>query len=250
MPKAYFIADLHLGATYNAADKALERRVVAFLDAISTDATELYLLGDILDYWFEYRYVVPRGYVRFFGKLAQLADAGVKITWIIGNHDIWIFDYLPAELGIRVVDGVLECDILGTRFCIQHGDAVGGSRKFRVLRTLFRNRVLQKLFSGIHPRWTVGFAYAWSRHSRLSARQRGAGACAPGQQRWLDAVRAWCEERIAGGDPSRYYLFGHLHRGVEENLSDGRKLIVLPDWPSAEGYGVFDGENFYVMQHI
>ena len=105
--KAYFISDLHLGASYFNNPRRAEQRVVAFLDSIKEDAAEIYLLGDVLDYWFEYRYAVPRGYVRFFGKLAELSDMGISITWMIGNHDIWIFDYLPSELGVKVVDGSL-----------------------------------------------------------------------------------------------------------------------------------------------
>nr|MDE6670338.1 metallophosphoesterase [Muribaculaceae bacterium] len=104
--KAYFLSDLHLGAPYMADSREREVRVVRFLDSIKHDATHIYLVGDVLDYWYEYRNVVPRGYVRFFGKLAELTDSGVKVTWLIGNHDIWIFDYIPSELGVRVVDGV------------------------------------------------------------------------------------------------------------------------------------------------
>ncbi len=103
--RTYFLSDLHLGAPYFPDSRESEKRVVSFLDSIKEDADAIYLLGDILDYWYEYRYVVPRGFVRFFGKLAELSDAGVKITWLIGNHDIWIFDYIHTELGVRVRDG-------------------------------------------------------------------------------------------------------------------------------------------------
>jgi len=104
LSKAYFLSDLHLGAPYFSDSREAEARVVRFLDSIQDDADAIYLLGDVLDYWYEYRYVVPRGFVRFFGKLAELADSGIKIVWFIGNHDIWIFDYLPSEIGIRVVE--------------------------------------------------------------------------------------------------------------------------------------------------
>ncbi len=114
--KAYFLSDLHLGAPYFPDSRKAELRVVDFLDSIKDDAHTIYLLGDILDYWYEYRYVVPRGFVRFFGKLAELADSGVRIVWFIGNHDIWIFDYLPSELGIEVVDGALVEEIDGHFF--------------------------------------------------------------------------------------------------------------------------------------
>lgn len=245
MKKAYFIADLHLGASYRADEKAIERKVVEFLDSIKADAGEIYLLGDILDYWFEYRHVVPRGYVRFFGKLAELADSGIKITWLIGNHDIWIFDYLPTELGIEVVDGILERDILGTKFCIQHGDAIGGSRKFRMMRALFRNKTCQKLYSDIHPRWTVGFAYGCSRRSRMKQSPE-----IPEDSKLIESIRKWSDTQISEGNPALYYVFGHLHRFYDETLKNGRRLIVMPAWPSKHEYGVFDGSQFYVLQHI
>ena len=165
--KAYFLSDLHLGAPYFPDSRKAELRVVDFLDSIKDDAHTIYLLGDILDYWYEYRYVVPRGFVRFFGKLAELADSGVRIVWFIGNHDIWIFDYLPSELGIEVVDGALVEEIDGHFFYMTHGDGIGRLKpSFKVLRQLFRSRWCQKAFAAIHPRWTVPFAYGWSRHSR------------------------------------------------------------------------------------
>ena len=136
----YFLSDFHLGARYFDSPLDNERRVVAFLDSIKDSAKEIYLLGDILDYWYEYRYVVPRGFTRFFGKIAELSDLGVKIYWFIGNHDIWIFDYLPSELGVTVVDGPMVKDISGKRFFLDHGDAVGKRKlSFRILRSVFRN---------------------------------------------------------------------------------------------------------------
>ena len=121
-------------------------RVVRFLDSIKDDADVIYLLGDILDYWYEYRYVVPRGFVRFFGKLAELHDRGIRIVWFIGNHDIWIFDYLPSELGVEIVDGYLDEEIDGKHFLMTHGDGIGKLKpSFKLLRRLFRNRVCQRL---------------------------------------------------------------------------------------------------------
>ena len=125
MPRTYFISDIHLGALYIKNRRSHERRIVAWLDTIADDADELYLVGDILDYWYEYRTVVPRGYVRFFGALARLADKGVRITWLIGNHDIWLFDYLRHEIGINIIDGAIRADIGGHSFFISHGDALG-----------------------------------------------------------------------------------------------------------------------------
>ena len=241
MKKAYFIADLHLGATYDRQSREVELSAVRFLESIKGEAAEIYLMGDVLDYWFEYKHVVPKGYVRFLGKLAELSDSGIKITWMIGNHDIWIFDYLPKELGIKVVDGMLESEVIGTRMCLQHGDGVGGNRKFRMMRSIFRNRVCQRLYSGIHPRWTVGFAYGWSRRSRLKKAMLGKLP-----YNLIGSIREWCELRIKSGDKSRYYVFGHLHEEYDEKLEEGRRLIVLPALCKERRYGVYDGESFRI----
>lgn len=254
MKKAFFISDLHLGASYHKDERALERGIVSFLDSIRHEAAEIYLLGDILDYWFEYRHVVPRGYVRFFGKLAELSDSGVKITWLIGNHDIWIFDYIPQELGVEVVDGILERDVLGVTFCMQHGDAIGGDFKFRFLRTLFRNRFCQKLYSGIHPRWTVGFAHGCSNRSRMGKRKKK--TCSKERNQLMKKegglivdIREWCIRQTEEGNQARFFVFGHLHRLHDEPLPAGRRLIVIPDWPSSLAYGEFDGMNFNIKHY-
>lgn len=241
MKKTYFIADTHLGATYDKENREVEKGVVKFLDNIKNDAEELYLLGDILDYWFEYKHVVPRGYVRFLGKLAELADAGVRITWLIGNHDIWIFNYLPEELGIDVIDGSIHRRIEGVEFCMQHGDGIGGNLKFRMMRSIFRNRICQKLYANIHPRWTVGFAYNCSKRSR---QKKGMTTEMP--QELIKDIRKWCEMQIQAGDNSKYFVFGHLHTPYEEVLPDGRQLIVLPAWNGTCKFGVFDGKKFEI----
>lgn len=248
MKKAYFLTDLHLGASYNENNRQTEKAAVAFLDSIKEDADEIYLLGDILDYWFEYKHVVPKGYVRFFGKLAELSDKGVKITWMIGNHDIWIFDYIPSELGIEVIDGITDRNILGTEFCIQHGDSIGGTRQFKFLRYLFRNKFCQKLYSGIHPRWTVGFAYNCSKRSRLS--KTGEKGYKPKNlPNLIVDLRAWCRNQIKEGNNAKYYLFGHLHKQYDEELPEGKRLLVLPAFPEKHIYGVFDGKEFRMEQY-
>lgn len=240
---------MHLGASYMDDSKEAERRVVAFLDSIKSDASEIYLLGDVLDYWFEYRYVVPRGYVRFFGKLAELTDAGIKVTWIIGNHDIWIFDYIPSELGVEVVDGVLNREVLGARMVMAHGDGVWQqTRKFKMLRSLFRNRVCQRLFAGIHPRWTVPFAYAWSHHSRENGgtdyrRDVREGAHQAQIERNVAGLKSFCQDYLTKQPDVRFFLFGHLHVLLRERLTDKAEMIVLGEWLTLFSYAVFDGER-------
>ncbi|MBD5322206.1 MAG: UDP-2,3-diacylglucosamine diphosphatase [Bacteroides sp.] len=237
----YFISDLHLGAGYIADHREHERRVVEFLRAIESTACRLYLLGDILDYWWEYRDVVPRGYVRFFGELARLADNGVEIVWFKGNHDIWIFDYLPREIGLRVHDGVMVTEMDGKRFLLEHGDGVGRlPGTFRMLRGLFRCRFAQRLYAAIHPRWTVGFAHAWSSHSRKSG-----GYVAPDTV-CNNLVDFAVEYNRTATDKIDYFIFGHLHVAVDRQLPDGSKVVILGDWISRFSYAVWDGKNIRI----
>lgn len=239
----YFLSDLHLGAPYLADSREAELRIVKFLDSIKKDAEAIYLLGDILDYWYEYRYVVPRGFVRFFGKLAELSDSGIKITWMIGNHDIWIFDYIPNELGVRVTDGSLIEEIYGQKIYMAHGDGVGNQPwSFRMIRSIFRSRVCQFLYSGIHPRWTIPFAYSWSRHSRATGRE-------PGQEHHplFDNLTAFSKEYLAGHPDVRHFIFGHLHILRQEKLSDTADITILGDWISNFSYAILSTDGILTL---
>lgn len=243
----YFLSDLHLGASYYKDKRERELRVVSFLESIRDKASEVYLMGDVLDYWFEYRTVVPRGYVRFFGALASLADSGVKITWFIGNHDIWLFDYLRDELGIRVVDGVEVREIMGKKFFLNHGDGVGSlSPGFRFIRWLFRNKMCQKLYSGIHPRWTVPLAYLWSAHNRNILEYKP-------EFRGMDKepLAIFACDYYRNVDPSiNYFVFGHVHVVVDEPISPTCRFVILGDWITEFTYAVFDGKRFEIRKFI
>lgn len=244
----YFISDLHLGTTYDGNSRQRERLVVDFLESIADDAEQLFMVGDILDYWYEYRTVVPRGYVRFFGALASLADKGVKITWFIGNHDIWLFDYVRDEIGVEVIDGQLVTELYGKRFLITHGDGVGRlPRGFRFIRSMFRNRMCQKLYASIHPRWTVPFAHRWSSHSRLN--DKSLPQFDIGTDNLAAFARQWEEEH-----PKQhvdYFVFGHRHIVVNENLPGfDARLIILGDWLTHFSYGIYDGDTFQIRKYI
>lgn len=237
----YFISDLHLGASYIPDRKEHERTIVKWLRDIGPTARTLYMLGDILDYWYEYRTVAPRGYVRFFGALAELADRGVEIVWLKGNHDVWIFDYLPSEIGLTVADGILDREIDGRRFVMEHGDGVGEPRRtYRLMRRLFRNKVAQCLYSAIHPRWTVGFAHRWSKHSRLTAK------CATPSTELSenDPLVRFAETFTAENGHVDYFVFGHRHLLADHKLPGDSRLIVLGDGFRIMSYGLWDGENF------
>lgn len=234
----YFLSDFHLGARYFEEPRETERRVVDFLDSIKGDAKEVYLLGDILDYWFEYRYVVPRGFMRFFGKIAELTDLGVKVYWFIGNHDIWIFDYLPNELGVEVIDGEVTKEIDGKVFFLAHGDGVGKQpRSFRMLRSLFRNRFCQKLYSAIHPRWTIPFALSWSNSSR-----KGDDEYPEYKGEENEFLEIFANDYLKSHKVD-YFVFGHRHIMLDKKLQGGATLVVLGDWLHYCSYAVWDGNN-------
>lgn len=245
----YFISDLHLGARYIEDSRGHERTVCEFLRSIAPTARRLYLVGDILDYWFEYRTVVPRGYIRFFGALAELADSGVEIVWFTGNHDIWLFDYLRDHIGLRVEDprkGYILTDIDNTLFCIGHGDGIGKrSPGFRFLRYLFRNRLCQQLFAAIHPRWTVGFAHSWSSHSRKG--YATPTALAPQVRTSLEL---FCRRQASEHPDLRYIVVGHHHVVVDEPINDRCRLIVLGDWLTRHTYAVFDGSELNLCEYL
>lgn len=244
MSKTYFLSDIHLGARYIEDSLAHERKVVEMLEYLGKDAEHIYMLGDVLDYWFEYKTVVPRGYIRFFGALARLADAGVKITWVIGNHDIWLFDYLREQIGMEVVDGAIVREIYGKKFYIAHGDNLGrlNKRSFRLIRGLFRNRFCQKLYSGLHPRWTVPFAMRWSSGSRKKnatlAEWRGDDS---------EPVMIFTKNYIETIESSiNYFVMGHRHLVIERELGVDCRLIITGECISQFSYAQWDGKKLEI----
>jgi len=246
----YFLSDIHLGAGYMPDRIEHEKKVTAFLQAIAPRAARLYLLGDILDYWFEYRTVVPRGYVRFFGQLAAMADAGTEIVWFIGNHDIWLFDYLRDELGIRIVDsstGGIPVTIDGVHFFLGHGDTFGRQpAAYRTLRSIFHNRMLQKLYSGIHPRWTIPFAHGWSSHSRKGKSSTVPAPVFTPKARVATEVFA---RSLSAADPElRYIVIGHHHVAIDEPVNSRCRLIILGNWIDRSSYAVFDGSSLELKE--
>ena len=230
----YFVSDVHLGLDVK--DPAgREARFVRFLRSIPTDRTEtLYLLGDIWDFWYEYRDVVPRGYVRVFAALTDLMDAGVKVRFFTGNHDIWAYSYFES-LGMERLEQPAVVEIAGKTFCLGHGDGLGpGMRGYKIMRAIFHNRFLQILFSGLHPWFAFRLGNGWSRRSRL-AKDRPyvfRGADEP-LYRW--AVDFAAKEKVD------YFIFGHYHAPVDLTLPDGARLMVLKDWMESSPYFLFDG---------
>lgn len=242
--KALFLSDLHLGAGYIQHPAAHERIIVDFLNKEGSTATHIYLLGDVLDYWFEYRNVVPRGFVRFFGALARLADSGVRIMWMTGNHDIWLFDYLRDELGIEVVDApYIERELAGKHFILSHGDRIGHTDfGFRFICSFFRNKFCQKLYSGIHPRLTIPFAHNWSKHSRAKNSQIS--------EEMIQSIAETADEIAAQHPRTDFIIEGHHHIMLDRKLPvSNARLIVLGDWIDKFSYAVFDGNDMELKKY-
>lgn len=241
--KIYFISDAHLGSKFHADGRETERKLCRWLDFVKTDAKAVYLMGDMFDYWFEYRYVVPRGFTRFLGKLSELTDAGVEVNFFIGNHDIWVTDYLQTECGVNVFKQPLVKDFGGKKFFLAHGDGLGDkSVAFHFLRGIFHNRFLQRAFSAIHPRWTIPLAHSWSSHSRLN----GGVADYLGEDREHLVLFAKEQLKIAPG--INYFIFGHRHIMLDLSLRPQSRVIILGDWIRYFSYAVFDGNDVRLLR--
>ena len=243
MPRSltYFASDVHLGLQVS--DPAgREARFVSFLRSIPAAETEaLYLLGDIWDFWYEYRDVVPKGYVRVFGALADLMDAGVKVYFFPGNHDVWTYSYFE-ELGMKRLEQPCVVGIGGKTFCLGHGDGLGPvDRGYRILHGIFHNRFLQVCFSALHPWFAFRLGNGWSKKNRLAKNFRYVfqGEKEPLYQFCADfnARRA-----SAGEPPVDIFLFGHYHCAVDIPVGPAR-LLLLQDWISQSDWMVFDAAS-------
>ena len=244
MKNIYFLSDLHLGARTIADPRAHEKRVVRWLDSIKSEASAIYLMGDILDFWFEYKTVIPRGYTRFLGKLAELSDMGIDMHWFTGNHDIWIFDYIPDELGVTVHHGPEIVTLGGKTFFLAHGDGMDNPPPvFRIIRAVFYNKLCQRLFSGIHPRWSVSFAHRWSSQSRKKGERY---ASYQGEQEEYLAVfaRKFLQEHSID-----YFIFGHRHIMLDLKLTPESRIIILGDWIHHFSFAVFDGKEIWLDRY-
>ena len=237
--KIYFISDSHLGL-YPASQSIIrEKMLVRWLDGIKNDAAELYLLGDIFDFWHEYHKVVPRGFTRFLGKLAELSDSGIKIHFFTGNHDVWVYDYLPAEIGLTLYRGNITRDIDGFRFFIGHGDGLNrDDMGYKLLKTIFNNRLLQWLFARIHPNASLAFGHRWSRSSRY-AKGIVAEPYRGDDSEWQVV---FARETIKK-EPYDYFIFGHRHLPFDIKIGDKTRVINLGDWITKYTYAVWQNKT-------
>ena len=231
----YFVSDVHLGL--QVADPVdRERRFVEFLRGLPEETAALYLLGDIWDFWYEYKHVVPKGYVRVFAALTELIDRGVDVFFFQGNHDVWTYSYFE-ELGMKKLQQPAVVEIAGKRFCLGHGDGLGPvPLGYRFLRGIFHNRILQFLFSMLHPWIAFGLGNGWSRSNRLSHDKEY-------EFRGPDEPLVKFAEQFSSVHDVDYFVFGHYHVSVDMPLASGSRLLVLKDWIHSSPYFCFDGQT-------
>jgi len=238
--KAYFASDFHLGTPTPEQSLARERAIVAWLDTIRQDAAVIFLVGDVFDFWFEYKRSIPKGFIRLQGKLAELTDAGMRIVLFTGNHDMWMDNYFTQELGIPVYRAPRTYELAGKRFLIGHGDGLGpGDYTYKKLKRVFESRLARRLFRYIHPDLGIGIAQAWSRRSRISNQEKG-------EEHFLGEDREWlmqyCRE-VEAKTHHDYYIFGHRHLPLDLAVNQHSRYVNLGEWVSAKTYAVFDGKN-------
>lgn len=237
--KVYFASDFHLGAPGKTTTLDREKRVVRWLDSIRREAREVFLVGDIFDFWFEYRKVVPRGFTRLLGKLAELTDSGVKVTLVTGNHDMWMFGYLKKELNVAVYKKPIIRTFNGKRFLIGHGDGLGpGERGYKIMKGIFRSRVLQWLFARLHPNLAFAIGHTWSRKSRYNQGEEPP----PFRGEDKEYQVLWCKEKLQS-EHFDYFIMGHRHLALDIKLNETSRYINLGDWLNLFSYAEFDGKD-------
>jgi UDP-2,3-diacylglucosamine hydrolase len=240
----YFVSDVHLGAPALENNSSREKLFAAWLHSISNDAREIYLMGDIFDFWFEYRKVVPRGFTRVLGKLAEISDSGVPVHFFTGNHDIWVFDYLPEETGVILHRNELIAEISGKKFYLSHGDGLDkGDKGYHLLKKIFTNPLFQWIFARFHPNFAVSVAQLWSKISRQS-KKHTVKDFDPENEGMYKFAQAFLKKEHVD-----FFVFGHRHRVVDLPLQDNSRFILLGDWIKSFSYGVFDGKKFELKSY-
>ncbi|MCW8898514.1 MAG: UDP-2,3-diacylglucosamine diphosphatase [Flavobacteriales bacterium] len=243
--KIYFASDFHLGAPNHEESKKREVRVVRWLNEVKKDASEIYLLGDIFDFWFEYKTVIPKGFVRLQGKIAEITDSGIPIHVFTGNHDMWIFDYLPKELGIKLYREPIIREYDGKKFFIGHGDGLGpGDKQYKMLKAVFASKVCQWFFARIHPNLGIGVANAWSRKSRrnnITYDEKFEG-------KEKELLYHFCVDYLKK-EHVDYFIFGHRHLPLEIPVGEHSTYFNLGEWIKYNTYAVFDGEKLEMKKY-
>lgn len=236
--KIFFASDFHLGTPSVEESFIREKKIVRWLDAIKDQAFAVFLVGDIFDFWFEYKHSIPKGFIRFQGKIAELTDAGIPVYFFSGNHDMWMFDYFTKELNVPVFHHPQQFKIGAHQFYVGHGDGLGPKDyTYKLLKILFRSAICQWLFARIHPNFGIGIADAWSKKSRITNTAKEDKFL--GDNEWL-LVYA---REIQAKQAHHFYVFGHRHLPLDVPVAENSKYINLGEWVNHYTYAVYDGET-------
>ena len=237
--KVYFASDNHLGLSSEIPSIKREKIFVSWLDEIRVNAAAIYLLGDLFDFWFEYKRVVPKGFVRILGKLAEISDSGIPISFFVGNHDLWMKDYFQKELGVNVHFKPINIKINNTNFFIGHGDGLGpGDFGYKRMKRFFNNPILKLIFRLVHPDIGIGIGKYLSQKNKLISGEK--------DFEFLGVEKEWlvkfCQKKLKE-EHFDYFIFGHRHLPLKIELENGSYYLNLGDWITHFSYAVFDGDH-------
>ena len=239
--RIYFCSDNHLGSPNRNLSLEREKIFITWLDQIKTDAQAIFFLGDLFDFWFEYKKVVPKGFTRLFGKLAELSDSGIDLFFFVGNHDCWIGNYFEDELGINVFHKKVDLNIDNYNILIGHGDGLGpGDRFYKFIKTFFQSKVCQWFFARLHPNLGMGIANFWSKKSRISNIKKG--------EEFLGDEKEWLyiyAQNILKKEHFDYFIFGHRHLVLDLKIKNkNARYINLGEWVTGNPhFAWFDGDE-------
>lgn len=239
----YFVSDVHLGAPALSNNKSRELLFVKWFEEISHDASEIFLMGDIFDFWFEYKMVVPRGYTRVLAKMAECTEKGIKVHFLPGNHDFGVFDYLPSETGAIVHKEPFIAEFSGKKFYLGHGDGLDpGDKAYLLLKKILTSKNIQRLYSLLHPNLAVRLAHRWAKKSMMSKKPEFSAFRGEEEALYKHALTVVQNEKID------FFVFGHRHYPANLPVGDHSRLILLGDWIHGCSFGVFDGENMILKE--
>ncbi len=237
--KIFFASDFHLGVPDAESSLAREKRIVSWLDSIRNEAQHIFLMGDIFDFWFEYKHVIPKGFIRLQGKLVEFTDAGIPISFFTGNHDMWMFDYFKKEMGISIYRKPEVLIVGDQKLLIGHGDGLGpGDTTYKILKKFFNSKLCQWLFACIHPNLGIGVANRWSRKSRINNTK--------GDEQFLGEDKEFLVVYCNGVEKKEhhdFYVFGHRHLPLDISIGKDSRYINLGEWVHHNTYAVYDGKT-------
>ena len=236
--KIYFASDFHLGIPDHDSSLKREKELVKWLDSIKSDAQAIYLMGDIFDFWFEYKQVVPKGYIRLLGKIAEITDSGIPVHIFRGNHDVWAFGYLNKEIGLQIHRKPEILEAQGKKLFLAHGDGLGpGDTGYKIMKKVFEFKPNQFLFKWLHPDIGTAMGLYFSRRSRLAniAKEKKGGKNYPLEKEMLYKYSMQKTKELPDVD---YFVFGHRHIPLFTKLNNKATLVILGDWITHFTYGV------------